>query len=215
MTMIDNYESLTIGKYLEIQAIEADQSLEDIDRQVRVLSVLTGRSERDLLNAPIAEYRELAARSEFLTRQPAKIGRPALAYALPGGWDLVATSDLRRITTAQYIDFQTYAEDPDRYAVELLSVFLVPRGKHYNDGYDVAQVQAAVRDNLSVAEVLALTAFFLSRYARLMRVTTRSSERLARRIKDPARRAMELARVERMKLAMARLSRAAGDGSTT
>ena len=42
MDIIDNYNRLTLGKYMEIQAVSNDESLEDIDKQVQILSILTG-----------------------------------------------------------------------------------------------------------------------------------------------------------------------------
>ena len=50
MDIIDNFNRLTLGMYQEIQEISRNESLEDIDRQVQILSVLTGVAEEEILS---------------------------------------------------------------------------------------------------------------------------------------------------------------------
>ena len=64
--MIDNYKSLTLGKYLEICQVCKDTSLEELDRQVKILSILTKMDEDTLLNLPIQEFKVLTSRMGFL-----------------------------------------------------------------------------------------------------------------------------------------------------
>ena len=45
MDIIDNYNRLTLGQYQEIQEISRNESLEDIDKQVQIISILTGMAE--------------------------------------------------------------------------------------------------------------------------------------------------------------------------
>ena len=66
MDIIDNYNRLTLGQYMEIQEISRNESLEDIDKQVQIISILTGVAEDEILHLPIPEYKELVARSAFL-----------------------------------------------------------------------------------------------------------------------------------------------------
>lgn len=192
---IDNYRDLPLGVYEQITAIRRD---EDIDTQVAVLALLTGRTEADILDLPIGEYTALSAKSAFLYTAPEQKALPRVADAYRvGGFTLVPTKDLRKVTAAQYIDFQEYAKDVEHRFPEILSCFLVPKGCKYNNGYDVLEVQTAIRE-LSVADALALSAFFLSRYAALIRGTRISLEKARRRERNPERRArmeMELARL--------------------
>ena len=66
MDIIDNYNRLTLGMYQEIQEISRNESLEDIDKQVQILSVLTGVAEDEILHLPIHEYKELVVKAGFL-----------------------------------------------------------------------------------------------------------------------------------------------------
>lgn len=184
---IDNYTDLSLRKYEEV--IRANNIESEIDRQVKVISILTDLSEREVLNLPIAEYSELAGKALFLTKPMPKIPGPAKKYRVDG-FTLVPTTDLRKITTAQYIDFQTYAPGADSKIVEILSCFLVPEGKMYNDGYDILEVQEAIRD-LSVKDTIALSAFFLTKYANLIKATKISLAKAVKREKGAKRAQME------------------------
>ena len=208
-TIIDSYARLPMGTYLDIQAVNADETREDVDKQVGIIALLTNKSEREILTMPIADYRELAAAAEFLGEQPRIPHRIADAYVC-GDFKLKPTRDLTKITTAQYIDFQTFAPEGEAKAVELLSVFLVPEGLAYNDGYDIAEVQAAIRANLTVLDALALTAFFLRRYAALIKATETSLSRRIRKERNKAKREKIETAMERLRRAKSLLTAGAG-----
>lgn len=210
--LYNSFAALPLGLYLDILAVNADGDRDEVDRQAATLALLTGASERDILNLPIQEYSGLAAAARFLGEQPAIPSRIAASYVC-GPFRLKPTADFRRITAAQYIDFQTFAPEGEARFVELLSVFLVPEGKAYNDGYDVLEVQAALRADLSVLDALALSAFFLTRFARSIRATITSLRRRVKREGNPER----LARMETLlrDLQAASSSLTAGAGSAT
>ena len=67
MKMIDNYRDLPIGMYLDICEIDRREDLEEINKQVCIISILTGMAEEDILNLPLDEYRELAAKTRYLS----------------------------------------------------------------------------------------------------------------------------------------------------
>lgn len=200
-SIIDNYRDLPLGKWEDI--IAANDIPDEVDRQVAVIAILTGLTTRQVLHLPVTEYADYASKAAFLTKPLPKIGRPASSYRA-GGFTLIPSTDLRKITTAQYIDFQTFAPEGDKRLVEILSVFLVPQGKDYNEGYDIGEVQTAIREDLSVQDAVYLSAFFLSRYAALIRGTRISLERMLKKERKPERK-------EAIRERLATLSR--GDGA--
>lgn len=211
--MIDSFDKLPLGLFLELRAIPEDP-YDETDRMVKIVAILTGKTEREVLNAPITDFREWAGRSRFLNDEPPTFRRRvADAYHL-GGFELVPTTDLRKVTTAQYIDFQTFAPEGEPRLPELLSVFLVPKGHAYGDGYDPVEVQRAIRDEMSVTDVLTLSAFFLTSYAKLIRASRSFLARLKRTEKDKATRAKIQARLTTLEKLVETL-RFAGDGSPT
>ena len=67
--MINNYKDLTIAKYQELYSVDWED-MEEIDRQVAIISILSDKTEDEVLALPLAEYGKLAAQTEFLTKEP-------------------------------------------------------------------------------------------------------------------------------------------------
>ena len=210
MDIIDNFNKLNLGKYMEIQAISRDESLEDIDKQAQILSVLTGVSAEEILHLPILEYKDLVARSAFLNPENITYHPVAKKY-LVGEFTLIPVTDFRKLETCQYIDFQTYAPDLDNHLVEFLSVILVPRGHRYNEGYDILEVQKAIREEMSVSDGVSLAGFFLTWCRKSIKDSLSYSRREAMRIKDRKKREEILRKIQEQE----RLLETSGDGSQT
>ena len=160
--MIDNYTSLPLGDYQDILALCKDESLEELDRQVKILSILTKMDEATLLNLPIQEFKVLTSRMGFLEKDlPTKVTRLEKSYKI-GKFELVPVTDMRKVITAQYIDFQSFHQAGfEDHFVEILSCLLVPKGKKYNQDYDIIEVQDAIRKDLNVHDAASLYAFFI------------------------------------------------------
>lgn len=208
MDIIDNYNRLTLGKYMEIQEISRNESLEDIDKQVQILSVLTNVAEEEILHLPITEYKELVVKSGFLDPENIKYRPVAKKYIL-GKFELIPCRDFRKIETCQYIDFQTYAPDLDNHLVEFLSVILVPKGQRYNEGYDILEVQQAIRDEMSVSDGVSLAGFFLTWCKKSIKDSLNYSRQEAMGIKDKKKREEILEKIREQE----RLLETSGDGS--
>lgn len=209
--MITSYKQLPVGLYLDICEASQDASMDELAKQVRILALLSGTTDDEILNMPIADYQRAVVASDFLQREYQPSGRCASSYKV-GGYDLRPFADWTKMTAAQFIDYQTYAgKGTEPHIVEIVSVVLVPAGKKYGDGYDVADVQRAIRDNLSVADVLDIVAFFFSQYAAFLKDSLTYLKRRALRMKDGTEKETALKQVRLME---ARL-RSLGGGSTT
>lgn len=179
--IIDNYRNLPIGKYLEILELSQDESVDALEQQVKTISILTGLTEDDVLALPIMQYKELAGKTKYLENGYDGKLQVAKSYGL-AGYELIPVKDFTKITTAQYVDFQTFSNEGDKYLVETLSTLMIPKGKNYNDGYEIADVQRAIRENLSVADVLSLSAFFLTKFVKSIKDSQTFLEKEIRRI---------------------------------
>ena len=162
--MIDSFDKLTLAKWEQLASLEKRPFEDDLSRQVAVIAILADKSERDILNLPLPQYAALVPQADFLFTepQPSKIARGGLRRLKLEDTVLVPTTDLRKLTTAQYVDFQTMLTN-NASVQALLSCFLIPEGKEYCDGYDVADIHALLARSLSVSDALALKAFFLRR----------------------------------------------------
>lgn len=208
MDIIDNYDRLLLGQHQSIVAISKDEKLEDLDRQVKILSILSGLSEDEVLHLPIAEYKEMVRKSRFL-EEPAVRLRPLGRHYQVGDFDLCPVTDYRKLETAQYVDFQTYAPQMDEHPVEFLSIILVPKGHRYNEGYDILEVQEALRKNMSVAEGATITAFFLTLCSKSIRDSLNTSRQEAKKIRDRKKREEVMGMIRQQE----RLLDGSGDGS--
>lgn len=160
--IIQSYKELPIGDYQDILALCKDESLEELDRQVKILSILTKVDEDTLLNLPIQDFKVLTSRMGFLEKDlPTKVTRLEKSYKI-GKFELVPVTDMRKVITAQYIDFQSFHQAGfEDHFVEILSCLLVPKGKKYNQDYDIIEVQDAIRKDLNVHDAASLYAFFI------------------------------------------------------
>lgn len=159
--MINSYDALTLGTYMKVNAV-LDTDADDLDKQVRIIAILSGKTEDEVLLLPIADYASMAKETAFLREHcpPSDIG---------DGWrfgNLVPVTDFRKINTAQYVDFQEFSKGFPRTLPELLSTLMVPDGFSYNDGYDVLRVQDQLRA-MPLADALGLAAFFFAKFVRL------------------------------------------------
>lgn len=206
---IDNYRDLPIGKYEEICRL-CDTEMTEIDRKVAIVAILTDRTEDEVLALPLDKFTEYSAKSRFLEQQCPENLIPGVSRSYSvGGYVLLPVTDIRKITAAQYIDFQTFSKERETRTVEMLSCFLVPRGHDYNEGYDVLEVHDAIRKEMSVAEVLALLGFFFGKWLRSMRTTLTSSMRLLKKT-DPEKEKALMAAYRNLVDSLT-----AGDGSRT
>jgi len=180
--MIDNYAALTVGRFMQIDAVLRSDA-EELDKQVEIIAILADKTTDEVLLLPLEDYARMAAQTAFL-REPCK------PTEIVDGWryeDLVPVTDFRKINTAQYVDFQSFAKDFPARLPELLSVFMVPEGKAYNDGYDVGVVQEKVK-GLPLADALGLAAFFFGQFVRLTEDSLTSWATEAMKTKDPKKR---------------------------
>lgn len=199
MKIIDNYRKLPIGKYNEIVKL-CETEMDELDRKVRIVGILTGLTDDEVLALPITDFTECCAKAKFIDLPCPETLIPSVSKSYPvGGFNLVPVTDMRKVTTAQYIDFLAFSKDKEHNIVEMLSCFLVPKGMDYNEGYDILDVHNAIKEEMSVAEVLALLAFFFGSWTRSLHSTLSYSERTARRLKDKTKRQMMLERIAELR----------------
>lgn len=206
--MITTYDALTMGQYQDIDRITRGEG-DELDKQVAVLSILTGKDEGELLRLPLAEYTDIAARSAFLRRPIERTPAVRDTYRL-GEWVLRPVKDYRRLTAGQYIDFQAFTRDTLDYC-GLLSVLMVPEGRVYGDGYDPLEVRDVIAGTLPMPDGMALIAFFLNKYAALISASLTYSERAIGKIRDRRKRETMAARITQAR----ELLRLAGAGLRT
>ena len=158
--MIRSWKELSVGKWMEIRDIQEDDAIDgQYTMTVAILSVLSDIPEEELYDMKLDEFSRLTADMKFLM-EPMTSVAVCDKYKI-GGYELVLVKELRDLTASQFIDYQTFIKDADKYIVELLSIFLIPKGKKYCKDYDIADVQRVIREYMSIADAEAIAAFFL------------------------------------------------------
>lgn len=192
--MIQDYESMPYQTFKRLLAA-CETAEDDTQRTVSVLAILTGKTEDEILDLPLAEYGRLAQQAQFIGTAPHTV--PVRSEYKIGDYTLEPTIRMKEMTAGQFIDFQTYVKDEGK-EFELLSCLLVPKSHKYLDGYDVEDVQKALRLHLLTRDAIALRSFFtVSSVASLPRILTSSEEVrkiLTRRQRREMRRAARVMR---------------------
>jgi hypothetical protein len=148
-----------MGKYQRV--IEALKQNEDaIDAHVEMLSILYDLTPEEVMNMPLEQYQELSFNCSFLMQPlPPVKGRICKEYKF-GDMVLVPTTDIKKFSAAQYIDYQQMIQE-DGKLIELMSCLLVPKGCKYAQGYDIADVHKVIAEYMCVSDVMEMSAFFL------------------------------------------------------
>ena len=192
--MIDNYNDLTVGKYQEIRVLLNGEVVDEYSTNIQLVSILSDMTEDEVLSLELTQYKALNQKLSFLLQEPPK-RMIANVYKI-GGYELETMLAIDKMSVAQYVDYQTFVKDTDKFLVEMLSIFLIPKGHKYNDGYDIIEVQKAIRDNLSIVDAMSLSAFFLLWSQSLMKATLTSLTKKAKKMKKMMKNPMEIQKME-------------------
>lgn len=138
------------NKLQELLKIENEE-----ERLIEVAELLLGKNVLDL---PISEFAKRIKELDFLKEEiptnvpPKKITVNGRAYYI----DCL----LGNVSTAQYVDFTNHSKSEE--ISKMLSVFIIPEGHKYNDGYDMLEVIKDINDlSITVANDIA---FFFGRH---------------------------------------------------
>lgn len=141
INMVDSWEDMSINQFITLnQTLQAD--IPETYKTVNVVSILTGISVEEIEKMPITVFTALKNRLDFLNTDIPKVKHED-KYNL-NGRIYVLNADISSITTAQYIDYQTYIKENN--PIQMMSLWLIPEGHQYNDGYSMEQVLLDIQD---------------------------------------------------------------------
>lgn len=153
---------ITIEKHKQIQRLLKENNVEDMQEiQAELLAIYADTDIDTIMSYPLTKYHKLVERfyadyfTDFSKAEPAIKDK----YTA-GDMVLVPMLDFTQITVAQMMDFSVLSTDPIENIEKLLAIFLIPKGKKYNDGYDLMEVQKAIL-KMDFNELSPLLAFFL------------------------------------------------------
>lgn len=164
MIQYKNYSELPIGVFEKLSAITADDYADESDRNIDVMAVMTNKTAEELMRLSIVEFRALSDRLTWLYNR-VEPSKPKKIYRI-GERACKVEATPERVSWAQYIDFKNYMADPEAHIAEIASLFLIPKGCSYNEGYSLAEFHEEVRNSLPITDALGLIAFFFAKLQR-------------------------------------------------
>lgn len=161
--MIENYKELTISKYRELVGIEKDGD-NDMEYGILILSVLSGLDPDELMDMPLDKFSTLMAKTKFLYTKVDKLDFNKIGKKITiNGKDYKLMRSAKDLTAGQYIDYTSYISKENFLEMlpYILTVFLVPDGKKYANGYDIGELAKEFDENVDIPTALGISDFFL------------------------------------------------------
>ena len=170
------WSNVTLRQFLELQKL-----LQIEDENERLISIAELFLGDEVNNLPIPEFAKKVKELDFLKEE---IPNTLIVKSIKvNGREYTIDAVLGHITTAQYIDYQNWMKQENNYA-GVLSVFFIPKGHKYNDGYDIEEV---LKDMLELPiDVVCSECFFFSRQLhRFIQIFQSSSVKKIQSMKIP------------------------------
>ena len=170
-------------KYRTLLDIREAANIED--ENDRVFAIMEAVFGEDVLDLPLKDFNEKCKELQFLQKEiPNDLHVKDIKV---NGREYYFDGLLGKITTAQYIDFQNYQKNNDEQ--KSFSVFIIPKGHKYNDGYDIEQVFNDILD-IPVPVLFSASFFFSRQFELFIRIFRRYSIKQMKKLGLP-KEAME------------------------
>lgn len=158
------WKDITLRQFNKIQDL-----LQEID-EYTTLNIIDVLYDVDSANLPAMEVMNKYAHSlDFLMTTIPTNEKLKDVYTI-NQREYNSNINLTQMTTAQFVDYQNYSKENPVDISKCLSVFIIPKGHTYNDGYDLKQVQDDIKD-LDMVTINTLAFFFKKLYILLLEIT--------------------------------------------
>lgn len=163
------WKNITLKTFCEIQSILKDETLDNEEQIILLMQLLYGI---DILKQPISTTKNLINNIYELLSTEIKEQVLLDTYNI-NGIEYRFDKDLSKISTLQYIDCTGYIQDDNSIYNynKLLSIFLIPVGHDYNDGYDIEKTQNDIDNYLSITDAISIATFFLKYWKRYIKLS--------------------------------------------
>lgn len=167
----DNWNKITLEVFDKLRGIDTSNLgdlVGNLDVNVKMVSILCDVDEDEVTALPISHFGKLVKDTLFLKEMPKY--NINTTYKI-GDREFEVKTNLRELTTAQFIDFQTFVKEGEKRLANLIAVFLLPKGaKGYGDGYDILELSEFIYKNMSIAVARSILFFFTLQYRILSKV---------------------------------------------
>lgn len=171
-----NWKNITLKQFNSIKDVLANK---DEYTALNLLDLIYNINSADMTISDLAQYNNAIA---FLSDPIPQV--PLEKQYLINNTLYNSNIDLTVMTAAQFIDYQNYTKKENPQYQELLSVFFIPEGHSYNDGYDLSQVQQDILE-LDMPTVYSIAFFFRRQYSLLVELILLYSSKQIHKMKIP------------------------------
>ena len=169
MKIKDKWSDITIAEYERIVDIIKGTD-DEIERLTGVISVLSNVDEDEIADMPIAEIAKIGQKLDFLNSFDFNRNATYKSLVIDGETLVLAVKDM---SVAQYVDFQATWSADTKDLARIISICYVPKGKKYNQDYDIEELIKKIRNNVSIDKANSIGFFLLKKLNGLTNFTVR------------------------------------------
>lgn len=144
-----DWKDITLRQFYQIQDLLAEPD------DYTTFNLLDLIYDIDSASLPLSEISKYNKALEFLAEEPPTVNLKD-KYTI-NGTVYNSNYNLTKVTAAQFIDYQNYIKD-NKWE-DFLSVFFIPDGHTYNNGYDIQKVKEDIL-SLDICTVKSIGFFF-------------------------------------------------------
>ena len=159
MKIKDKWSDITIAEYERIVDIIKGTD-DEIERLTGVISVLSGLDEDEIADMPISEIAKIGQKLDFLNSFDFNKNATYKTLVIDGETLVLAVKDM---SVAQYVDFQATWSADTKDLARIISICYVPKGKKYNQDYDIEELIKKIRNNVSIDKANSIGFFLLKK----------------------------------------------------
>jgi uncharacterized protein YvpB len=169
--MISKYSDLTIKQFLNCKLISEMQT-DPIDRNVRLLAEVSGKSVDEIESLPLTE---LKAKLKYLANieDLGEVGKVRMKFKVKGKWFKVIWKT-QELTSGQYIDVSHFTKEPDKIIYNIhniLAAISVPIKygliQQKYDGAKHKDIADLLYNHMTIAQAYPIMLFFCRYYEEL------------------------------------------------
>lgn len=169
-----NWYNVNLEQFKKLQEV---LNIEDETDKIIALAELVLGDE--VTNLPLKEFNEQIKKLDFLNTEVPETVPPKRIDINGRKYEVISL--LGNISTAQYIDFINHSKTNDMG--KILSVFIVPEGHSYNDGYDMLEVMRDI-ECMPFPVVNSIAYFFKAQFAKFIEIFQSSSIKKVKKNKE-------------------------------
>lgn len=160
-----SWRDVTINEYFDFRD-KLESATSDYEKEIVKIAFVNGFNEDDVWNMTISDVKRYQQNTFWLN--DFEISKDVKFKNIKIEDEVYKINpDMQNFSVAQYIDFQNFfpkRTQKTNYIGNILACFIVPKGKKYGEGYDVAQLVNKINDNVDILTSNEIIFFFLKRY---------------------------------------------------